>query len=67
MAPLQTLRTHLSTLGRVLLGYSGGLVILFIAFVDELIHVLRGNDPRYEKPKPTTAEEVVERAMQSAV
>ena len=24
------------------LGYSGGLVILFIAFVDELIHVLRG-------------------------
>ena len=25
----------------------------------------RGNQPRYEKPKPTTAEEVVERAMQS--
>ena len=25
------------------LGYSGGLVILLIAFVDELIHVLRGN------------------------
>ena len=49
------------------LGYSGGLVILLIAFVDELIHVLRGNDPRYEKPKPATAEEVVERAMQSAV
>ena len=24
------------------LGYSGGLVILFIAFVDELVHVLRG-------------------------
>ena len=49
------------------LGYSGGLVILLIAFVDELIHVLRGNDPRYEKPKPQTAEEVVERAVQSAV
>ena len=49
------------------LGYSGGLVILFIAFLDELIHVLKGNDPRYEKPKPETAEEVVERAMQSAV
>ena len=33
------------------LGYSGGLVILLIAFVDELVHVLRGNDPRYEKPQ----------------
>lgn len=49
------------------LGYSGGLVILLIAFVDELIHVLRGNLPRYEKPKPKTAEEVVEQAIQSAV
>src|SRR5215813_3351818 len=49
------------------LGYSGGLVILLIAFVDELIHVLRGNAPRYEQPKPQTAEEVVERAIQSGV
>jgi TRAP-type C4-dicarboxylate transport system permease small subunit len=49
------------------IGYSGGLVILFIAFVDELVHVLRGNLPRYEKPKPETAEEVVERAIQSGV
>ena len=49
------------------LGYSGGLVILLIAFVDELVHVLRGNAPRYEKPKPKTAEEVVERAIQSGV
>ena len=49
------------------LGYSGGLVILLIAFVDELVHVLRGNIPRYEKPKPKTAEEVVEQAIQSAV
>lgn len=49
------------------LGFSGGLVILLIAFVDELIHVLSGNDPRYEQPKPQTAEEVVERAAQSAV
>ena len=49
------------------LGYSGGLVVLLIAFVDELVHVLRGNDPRYEKPKPVTAEEAVERAVQSAV
>ena len=49
------------------LGYSGGLVILFIAFVDEFIHVVRGNIPRYEKPKPQTAEEVVEQAIQSGV
>jgi TRAP-type C4-dicarboxylate transport system permease small subunit len=49
------------------LGYSGGLVILFIAFVDELVHVLRGLPPRYEKPKPATAEELVERAVQSGI
>jgi TRAP-type C4-dicarboxylate transport system permease small subunit len=49
------------------LGYSSGLVILFVAFADELIHVLRGHPPRYEKPKPKTAEEVVERAVQSGV
>ncbi len=49
------------------LGYSGGLVILLIAFVDELIHVLRGHPPRYERPKPESSEEVVERAIQSGV
>jgi TRAP-type C4-dicarboxylate transport system permease small subunit len=49
------------------LGYAGGLVILLIAFVDELVHVLRGGEPRYEKPKPQTAEEVVEQAIQSGV
>lgn len=49
------------------LGYAGGLVILFIAFVDELIHVAGGGAPRYEKPKPQTAEEVVEQAIQSGV
>lgn len=49
------------------LGYSGGLVILFIAFVDELVHVVAGGEPRYEKPKPQTAEEVVEQAIQSGV
>jgi TRAP-type C4-dicarboxylate transport system permease small subunit len=49
------------------IGYAAGLVILFIAFVDEFIHVLRGGDPRYEKPPATTAEEVVERAIQSGV
>lgn len=49
------------------LGYSGGLVILLIAFIDELIHVLPGNHPRYEKPKPASAEEAIERAVQGAV
>jgi len=49
------------------LGYSSGLLILLIAFVDEFIHVVRGNVPRYEKPKPQTAEEAVEQAVQSGV
>lgn len=49
------------------LGYAGGLTILLIAFVDELVHVLRGHLPRYEKPKPQTAEEVIEQAMSSGV
>ena len=49
------------------LGYAGGLVILFIAFVDEFVHVAQGGEPRYEKPLPQTAEEVIERAVQSGV
>src|SRR5215204_2612737 len=49
------------------IGYATGLVILFIAFLDEVVPVLRGGDPRYEKPPATTAEEVVERAIQSGV
>jgi len=44
-----------------------GLIILFIAFIDELIHVFLGGSPRYEKPKPKTAEEAIEQAIQSAV
>ena len=49
------------------LGFSGGLAILTIAFVDELIFVLSGNKPRYEKEPPKTAEEAVQRAIESAV
>jgi TRAP-type C4-dicarboxylate transport system permease small subunit len=49
------------------LGYAGGLVILLIAFVDEFVHVLTGHAPRYEQPKPATAEEAVERAIHSGV
>lgn len=49
------------------LGYCAGLALLTIAILDELVHVLAGNKPRYEKEPPKTAEEVVERAVQSAV
>jgi TRAP-type C4-dicarboxylate transport system permease small subunit len=49
------------------LSYCGGLILLGIALLDELIHVLGGGLPRYEKPKPKTAEEVIEQALQSAV
>jgi TRAP-type C4-dicarboxylate transport system permease small subunit len=47
------------------LGFSLGLIVYLIVHVDELIHVLRGGAPRYEKPKPKTAEEVIERAIES--
>ena len=43
----------------------GGLIILAVAMTDELLHVLFGGAPRYEKPPAETAEEVIERAMQS--
>jgi TRAP-type C4-dicarboxylate transport system permease small subunit len=49
------------------LGYSFGLCILLIALVDEAVHVVRGHTPRYEKPPAETAEEVIERAIQSGV
>ncbi len=48
-------------------GFAAGLVILFIAVVDELVHVLAGNKPRYEKEPPKTAEEAIERAAASGV
>jgi TRAP-type C4-dicarboxylate transport system permease small subunit len=49
------------------MGYCSGLALLAVAILDELVHVLRGQKPRYEKEPPKTAEEVVERAVQSAV
>lgn len=50
------------------LGFSGGLVILFVAFLDEFVHVvLRRQEPRYEKPPAQSDEEIVERAMASGV
>ena len=49
------------------LGYCGGLVILTIAFVDELSMCCAADRRAYEMPPPQTAEEAVERAMQSGV
>jgi TRAP-type C4-dicarboxylate transport system permease small subunit len=46
-------------------GFSLGLTLLAMALTDELLHVGCGGKPRYEKPAPLTAEEVVERAIQS--
>jgi TRAP-type C4-dicarboxylate transport system permease small subunit len=43
------------------LGYCGGLIILTIAVLDELVHVLKGNKPTYEKEPPATPDEFVER------
>lgn len=49
------------------IGFTAGIVILWVAILDELVHVAAGNTPRYEKPPPRTAEELVERAQSSGV
>jgi TRAP-type C4-dicarboxylate transport system permease small subunit len=49
------------------LGYATGLAVLFIAFLDELAHVLAGHAPTYEKPPPASPDEVVARAVQAGV
>jgi TRAP-type C4-dicarboxylate transport system permease small subunit len=43
------------------LGYCGGLIILATAMIDEMIHVLKGNKPTYEKEPPASPDEFVER------
>jgi TRAP-type C4-dicarboxylate transport system permease small subunit len=43
------------------LGYCSGLAILAIALIDEMIHVLKGNKPSYEKEPPSSPDEFVER------
>jgi TRAP-type C4-dicarboxylate transport system permease small subunit len=43
------------------LGYCGGLIILAIALIDEMVHVLKGNKPTYEKEPPASPDEFVER------
>ena len=47
------------------LGFAGGLAILSIALIDELVNVIGGNRPSYEKGSPDeTPEEFVERISQ---
>jgi TRAP-type C4-dicarboxylate transport system permease small subunit len=46
------------------LGVAAGLIILAIAVLDEFIHVLGGNKPRYEKEPPKTTEELIARVAE---
>ena len=46
------------------LGFSGGLVILVIAVLDEFIIVASGRRPTYEKDPPATPEELVARVAE---
>jgi len=43
------------------IGYALGLVILAVALIDEMVHVMRGNKPSYEKEPPSSPDEFVER------
>ena len=60
---------HLPSLRRLAdaMRAAGGLAILTIAMLDELVRVLAGHKPSYELEPPKTAEEAVERAAASAV
>ena len=52
-------------IGAAQLGFSGGLAILSIALIDELVGVVRGNRPSYEKGSPDeTPDEFLERIAQ---
>jgi TRAP-type C4-dicarboxylate transport system permease small subunit len=46
------------------LGVAAGLIILTIAVLDEFVHVLGGNKPRYEKEPPKTTEELIARVAE---
>ena len=47
------------------LGFTSGLVILAIALIDEMVNVLRGNQPSYERASPDeTPDEFIERISQ---
>lgn len=49
------------------LGYSVGIAVFLLALVDELVRVLAGARPSYERDAPKTTEELIERAMQTGV
>jgi TRAP-type C4-dicarboxylate transport system permease small subunit len=49
------------------IGYTAGLIILFIAILDELLRVIGGLKPTYEREPPKTADEAIERAVSSGV
>jgi hypothetical protein len=47
------------------LGFTSGLGILSIALIDEMVNVIRGNRPTYERASPDESpEEFVERVSQ---
>lgn len=48
-------------------GFTAGLIVLWIAILDELVNAALGNAPTYEKPPPATPEEIVERAQAGGV
>jgi TRAP-type C4-dicarboxylate transport system permease small subunit len=46
------------------IAFFAGIAILLIAIADELVHVLRGNNPTFEKPPPATTEELIARVAE---
>lgn len=46
------------------LAFLAGLALLTVAVLDELIHVLRGNRPTFEKEPPKTTEELLARVAE---
>jgi TRAP-type C4-dicarboxylate transport system permease small subunit len=46
------------------LAFLAGLALLTIAVLDELVHVLRGNRPTFEKEPPKTTEELLARVAE---
>ena len=48
-------------------GLALGVVVLFLAFVDEFVRVLAGHAPCYHREPPKTADEIIERAAESGV
>ena len=46
------------------LSFLAGMSLLLIAVLDELVHVLRGNNPSFEKPPPKTTDELLARVAE---